>query len=643
MAERSPAARALAGLAMVAALLLVPQQVQARPAAPPAPKPQVASEVGRVAFDSIELLWTGTGQKGYAPLAIELRNLSGEERNVDLRATCEPWNSGHVELLASVQLAPREERRLELALPLFMRTLNTGNSRSRLNPMLRIEVAGRAEEVPLLSRGFSTWAHRSIVIFSDRGRGELLALELSHALKTGLITVKQSVAVGAKLIEHPNTEVALRSLDELCSRIDVYTSLDAVLVDLRDKQPEQEKLAVLLDWVRVGGRAIFIDDRSVEGGLGRLPVFEGAFEERLLFNPRNVEHGYRCGHGVLFHHQVDGAEGEGQPLDLPLAAQHAARDAVWYPGASVVPTEGWRHESWTVEIPGIGELPLVTFLGILLVFALVIGPLNFYILARFKRPNMLLLTIPVASLGCSILIVVFGIMHEGLGVRSASCSHTVLDQRIQRHATVERMSFYAGISPAAGLVPGASTVVLPEDFREPRTFRVDEREGTRRLGGAFLPVRVVEPQLRLATAAGRPRLLVDAAREGQDAHLEVTNGLGVPIESLMLRDASGFYHELAAPIADGEAQVLEPQRGLPGLEEFASPLQTADIIAFSLVPGSFVARVPTNPFRDDLGVSGDESWGDHIIEGILPLDDFKFRSRKASAPDRSEDEPGGGR
>ncbi|MEE8327937.1 MAG: hypothetical protein V3R32_03985, partial [Nitrosomonadaceae bacterium] len=48
-------------------------------------------------------------------------------------------------------------------------------------------------------------------------------------------------------------------------------------------------------------------------------------------------------------------------------------------------------------IPGLGDVPLGLFFLILLVFAVCVGPVNYFYWRRRRRLAMLLLTVPVAG------------------------------------------------------------------------------------------------------------------------------------------------------------------------------------------------------------------------------------------------------
>ncbi len=155
-----------------------------------------------------------------------------------------------------------------------------------------------------------------------------------------------------------------------------------------------------------------------------------------------------------------------------------------------------------------------------------------------------------------------------------------------------------------------------------RAFRVDQSDGFV-LSGQFIPARTAFLQQILAEHAERARIAVK--RNG--ATISIENGLGTTIRSLLLRDATGNFHQLSGELASGASADLERVLDAPppfeGADEFRQMLPS---LGSSLIPPAcYLARLERNPFGDDCGVSGEEVEGEHGLFGVLALDSEEWR------------------
>ena len=112
-------------------------------------------------------------------------------------------------------------------------------------------------------------------------------------------------------------------------------------------------------------------------------------------------------------------------------------------------------------IPGIGGVPVVMFLVLITIFAVVIGPLNYFVLARRKKLHLLLLTIPAVAFVTSLLLFSYAIVSHGFGVKARCRSLTFIDQATQSAVTFGRLSLFAGQAPSAGMTFSRDTAVYP--------------------------------------------------------------------------------------------------------------------------------------------------------------------------------------
>lgn len=206
-----------------------------------------------------------------------------------------------------------------------------------------------------------------------------------------------------------------------------------------------------------------------------------------------------------------------------------------------------NDDYWTFLIPGVGEAPVVSFLLLVSLFAIVIGPVNYIFLGRSRRLYLLLLTVPVGAAVVTLCLFTYALLTDGLGVRLRSRSFTDLDQHSGEVAAWSRQSYYAAISPSQGLNFPDDTTVFPIQF-EPSwnrgngspTGKLTWDEG-QRLTAGYLASRTAT-QFMIQRAAKTPIKLVvlEGKAAGQPPSIE--NKLESEIRYLLLRDSRGDYY-----------------------------------------------------------------------------------------------------
>jgi hypothetical protein len=87
---------------------------------------------------------------------------------------------------------------------------------------------------------------------------------------------------------------------------------------------------------------------------------------------------------------------------------------------------------WKMLVPGVGRAPVKSFIVLVSIFALVIGPLNYLLLARARRLYLLLLTVPLGATLVTMGLFGFALAADGLGTRLRIRSYAELDQETGR-------------------------------------------------------------------------------------------------------------------------------------------------------------------------------------------------------------------
>ena len=220
-------------------------------------------------------------------------------------------------------------------------------------------------------------------------------------------------------------------------------------------------------------------------------------------------------------------------------------------------------------IPGIGGVPVVMFLVLITIFSIVIGPLNYFVLARRKQLHLLLLTIPALAFVTSLLLFGYTVVAHGFSVKARCRSLTLVDQAAKSAVTFNRLSMYAGQAPSAGMQFSRDTAVYPI-WPESEEFESGQLDwtNTQALTSGWLRSRTRTQFLTVGHRTERGRLEVTAS--GPDK-LTVANGFEWGFAPLVVANDQGQLF-VGKNVAAGDSIDLHPASE-DELREVASALQ----------------------------------------------------------------------
>ena len=110
-------------------------------------------------------------------------------------------------------------------------------------------------------------------------------------------------------------------------------------------------------------------------------------------------------------------------------------------------------------IPGVGLAPVVSFQVLITLFVLGIGPLNYWLLKRAGRLQLMVVTVPLAAVVITGGLLAYGLLSDGLSTKVRMRTITLLDGG--KGTTWSRLSYYAAFAPRDGLHFEADTAVYP--------------------------------------------------------------------------------------------------------------------------------------------------------------------------------------
>lgn len=384
-----------------------------------------------------------------------------------------------------------------------------------------------------------------------------------------------------------------------------YSSIDlvAISMDVLEGLPESQKAAIL-DWTRAGGTLMVFSVGEPVGKSRKLAQRTEAESQSAALNWQGARPGLRTRIPALHldEHGNLGGPAIGTAMEVPLEegaepateadAQNSQFKFTWplasttfamrdfgqgrligfveNPFTGTAQDWGWLLQSFPFQemwqtsrlgvagrmdnaefleflIAGIRSVPVMAFLVFISLFTFVIGPLNYFVLARKKKLNFLVVTIPALAVVTSGFLFGYSALSHGFSVKSRVRSLTIIDQGNNKSVTTARLALYAGMTPSDGLSFSPSTAVVPirasgEEFGSARTDWTE----TQWLRSGWLRSRTRTQFLTKNVRPERGRLTVAA---GTQTELPVTNGLEWGIASLIVTDQDGdawFGSDLSA-------------------------------------------------------------------------------------------------
>jgi hypothetical protein len=274
------------------------------------------------------------------------------------------------------------------------------------------------------------------------------------------------------------------------------------------------------------------------------------------------------------------------------------------------------------------KVPVRGIVFIMLLFVIVIGPVNLIYLNRRRRRTWMLWTIPVISLVTTLLVFAYSLLSEGITPDTRIAGLTVLDQASHRAATVGGTAFYCPLTPSGGLQFDFGTEATPLveiGYRSGTPREVDWTQ-SQHFSHGWVSARVAAYFHLRKAEARRERLQVVKV----NGKLQVVNSLGAPIASLWVADADRHVYT-ATRVAAGEQAGLIPvstapseKSGADGLLRdigfAAHPEALGDNAGKYLRPNTYIAVLDGNPFIENaLGpaASAKRTKTSAVIFGIL--------------------------
>jgi len=264
----------------------------------------------------------------------------------------------------------------------------------------------------------------------------------------------------------------------------------------------------------------------------------------------------------------------GSPIDWAWWIHSANLQQITWANRNGLSARERHPQFYRFLIPGVGAVPMLAFVSLITIFAIVIGPVNYFVVRRRKQLYLLVLTIPVIAFVTSCALFGYAIIADGFGVQSRLRSFTMLDQNSKTAVSFNRISLYAGIVPSAGLTFSPDTAVFPiwPDESCLESGNVDWTNA-QHLARGWLRSRTPAQFETIAVRAERSRVEINSAGSGE---VEAANGLEWEIDRLLVKDEAGRLFS-ARKIPAGGAMKLAAA-GAEDLAAFSASLSADELL-----------------------------------------------------------------
>ncbi|MFN0054230.1 MAG: hypothetical protein ACKV0T_18800 [Planctomycetales bacterium] len=251
-----------------------------------------------------------------------------------------------------------------------------------------------------------------------------------------------------------------------------------------------------------------------------------------------------------------------------------------------------RHPDYfSFLIPGVGAVPVMSFVFLITVFSILIGPVNYFVVWRRRQLYLLVVTIPAIAFLTSCTLFGYAMIADGFSVQSRLRTMTLLDQRAERAVSFSRISMYAGMAPSSGLRFSPETAVFPI-WSEDTALESGTTEWgtTQHLASGWLRSRT-PAQFETVACRNETRGVRFKTNAAGDI-MEAVNDFPWEIEALVVRGAEPQKFFAAQHLKPGEATPLHPATD-DDRKLLAEPLATYKLEA----PAGIESNTLDDPFN----------------------------------------------
>lgn len=349
-----------------------------------------------------------------------------------------------------------------------------------------------------------------------------------------------------------NDAILGSTFDETAMMTDwrAYTGFDMVwLTDEDWNRLGADERGALLDWTALGGSLYVARNEGVDTPLAGLAGLGG--EEPI-----------RRGFGLIRRWTR-----EGDALDADQVRREISANLVESKHADL--GRAYRRSTWGL-LDDIEEVQMRTglLIGFLLVFAIVIGPVNLFLFARGSRRYHLFWTTPVLSLGASALLLALILFQDGTGGKGRQFAiwsylpeenkAVFIQEQVARTSLLTGRSFQTETPVNLSLIDLGSHTPLNRSSR---------KAALRSFAGDWFRNRSLQGHLVEGVAATRSR--IERLPEAEGGPPVLLSTFPFPLRAVYYADQDGWWK--AENLRPGAAKPLRPSSAA----DFREALRTA--------------------------------------------------------------------
>ena len=226
-------------------------------------------------------------------------------------------------------------------------------------------------------------------------------------------------------------------------------------------------------------------------------------------------------------------------------------------------------------IPGVAQPPVYTFMGLLTLFVVLVGPIAYRQTTIAGRGHLMFVIAPLLAIITTLLMFGYGLIADGLGTIARLRQITIVDSGTGDAIERCRSSYFAGVRPRDSLVfPTLSEVMLYPESNKQSLRKQIETDSSIRANVTVTPEHqsfsnsLIASRTTTQFVTHRPirklgHLLVDEGMpengpplSASQRKLSVSNHFEFPLRRMILRDGEKAYW-LVPEIKAGETQVAQ--------------------------------------------------------------------------------------
>jgi hypothetical protein len=289
---------------------------------------------------------------------------------------------------------------------------------------------------------------------------------------------------------------------------------------------------------------------------------------------------------------------------------------------------------WDWIIPDVAQPPVYSLMGLLILFAIIVGPLAYRKFTKLGRGYLMMFVAPILAILTTLMMFAYGLIADGLSTRVRVREVTWIGDHSGAAARYCRSTYFAGIRPTDGMLMPGNAILLPyqlpsvpdwytAQFQEHSTLgtiRVDDKGIN--LDSGFLPSRQQKQYVTYRPVDDFGSLFLVPTDVADSPEIKSTSSIELRQGVIHDRDGNYFSFEKLAsgatirsnPITKKEASGL-----LSDLYAIQRPLPPPAVSSSRRAGDTtidLIAQLDNRPLRPN-GLTNRRTTGDSTVEDWL--------------------------